>query len=429
MPPDTSNPLRLSPREWLLALGLLAIIFLGIPQLWPRLEPLPAGGADRRFPYALGNDYWVYDRYSRACADQVPHMVLMLGDSVVWGHYVRADQTLTARLNRFGAWPVFFNLGVDGIHPAAMTGLLQDYGRAVAGRSVVLQCNPLWMTSARRDLQGDKEDNFNHPALVPQLHPWLRVYSAPLAERIGTVVGHHVPLMQWARHLEIAYFDSQDIAGWTLGNPYACPVRQVTLRLPDGDQRPDPPPVAEPWTAARGRPANFPWVDLDTSFQWKSFQSAVHLLQSRRNRVFVLVGPFNEHMLTPNSREKYQHIKAGIHGWLASQRIPHLVARPVPSDLYADASHPLALGYAHLARQMVTDATFRAFLRGEDLSPTGCCELPYRQDCLQRGEVVCLRSQRFRVMPCRRNQPVGLKGGMRASALGRYSRKSLKRAW
>lgn len=354
---ESSNPLRLSPREWLVALVLLAVLCPGVPRVWTRLEKLP-GGADVRIPYGLGNDYWIYRRYSR----QPESSVLALGDSVVWGHYVRTEETLTAQLNRLSPRGAFVNLGVDGIHPAAMTGLLEYYGRAIAGRRVILHCNPLWMTSNRRDLQSDKEENFNHPALVPQFRPWLKVYSAPLAERIGIVVGHHVPLLQWSRHLEIAYFDSKDVTGWTLEHPYASPVRQVTLRLPGPNQAPEPPPVAEPWTATGGRPVSFPWVELATSFQWRSFQDSVRLLQERGNRVFVLVGPFNEHMLTDRSRKGYQRLKDEIRTWLDAQKIPHAMAKLLPSELYADASHPLAAGYAALARQLMADEAFRRYL-------------------------------------------------------------------
>lgn len=356
-PADTSNPLRLSPREWLVALGLLAVLCPGLPVVWARLEPLP-DGADARIPYGLGSDYWIFGRYSH----QPEHSVLALGDSVVWGHYVRTEETLTAQLNRLSPRAAFVNLGVDGIHPAAMTGLLEYYGRAISGRRVILHCNPLWMTSARRDLTTDKEENFNHPALVPQFRPWLNVYSAPLAERIGIVVGHQVPLLQWSRHLEIADFDSKDVTGWTLERPYASPVRQITFKLPGPNQPPEPPPVAEPWTAAGGRPVSFPWVDLATSFQWRSFQDSVRLLQNRGNRVFVLVGPFNEHMLTDRTRKAYQRLKNEIHAWLDAQKIPHAMAQLLPSELYADASHPLAAGYAALAKDLTADEAFRRYL-------------------------------------------------------------------
>jgi hypothetical protein len=74
--------------------------------------------------------------------------------------------------------------------------------------------------------------------------------------------------------------------------------------------------------------------------------------------VFVVVGPFNEHVLTPASRERYQHVRATIAAWLQGNRIPHLVPAPLPSEQYGDASHPLAEGYRELARQLADDPFF-----------------------------------------------------------------------
>ena len=39
--------------------------------------------------------------------------------------------------------------------------------------------------------------------------------------------------------------------------------------------------------------------------------------------MFVLVGPFNEHLLTPASLKRYQQVKATIAAWLQEKRIPH----------------------------------------------------------------------------------------------------------
>ena len=66
------------------------------PVIWKRIETF-APGHDYRIPYALSNDYWLYQRRLKALdAQQIP----ILGDSVVWGEYVRADGTLSHFLNR-----------------------------------------------------------------------------------------------------------------------------------------------------------------------------------------------------------------------------------------------------------------------------------------------------------------------------------------
>jgi hypothetical protein len=47
--------------------------------------------------------------------------------------------------------------------------------------------------------------------------------------------------------------------------------------------------------------------------------------------------------------------------WLQSNGISYLIPHVLPSDMYADASHPLGTGYALLAEQLFEDEDFRAF--------------------------------------------------------------------
>lgn len=98
-----------------------------------------------------------------------------------------------------------------------------------------------------------------------------------------------------------------------------------------------------------------PWVDLAGSLQWRSFQRAVELLQQRGNTVFVVVGPFNEHLLKEPSRVKYSELKRGIEDWLKERRIPYMAPPPLPSEYYGDASHPLSAGYALLAKELLSE--------------------------------------------------------------------------
>ena len=65
--------------------------------------------------------------------------------------------------------------------------------------------------------------------------------------------------------------------------------------------------------------------------------------------MFVLVGPLNEHMLTPASRAAYAAMKRQVTGWLAAQDIRYYAPAPLPTNEYADLSHPLGPGYARLA--------------------------------------------------------------------------------
>jgi hypothetical protein len=363
--PFSSNDVRLSPGEWAVALVMLAAIFCCTPYLWQRAEPLTAK-PDARIPYGLGNDYWMYSRCSRQACAEAKHLVL--GDSVIWGHYVDSQHALSAQLNTLAGEPRFANVGVDGIHPAAMLGLVEYYGQAICGHSVLLHCNLLWMSSRRHDLQDKKHPSFQHPTLVPQFRPHIPCYNEPISARLGIAIGRSIPFFAWGSHLQVAFFGSTDLPKWTLDHPYENPLAAVTLKIPSSQESPSTPAEIQSWTEKQMPAFNAAWVDLDTSFQWRCFRQTIELLQQRGNRVFVLVGPFNEHMLTDKSRQVYRDRLGEVQSWLAEQKVAHRMATLLPSDDYADASHPLASGYAKLAQQLFEDDAFREFFR---LPPTG----------------------------------------------------------
>jgi hypothetical protein len=217
-------------------------------------------------------------------------------------------------------------------------------------KNVLLQCNPLWMSSRRADLQDDRTDEFNHPRLVPQFAPSIPAYRAEISPRLGILLERWLPVATWAAHLQHAYYDRAAIPAWTLEHPYANPLSPLTRGLPPSDNSRRHPP--QPWYKSGISVQDYPWIDLDTSLQWRAFRSIVELLQQRGNRVFVLVGPFNEHLLTPASQEQYQRVKDTIAAWLQEKQIPHSLPPPLPREQYGDASHPLAEGYKELARQL-----------------------------------------------------------------------------
>ena len=342
-----SNAMQLSGRQ-LAGLALFAAaLVLVVPPAWKRLEPLDRG-PDYRIPYALSNDYWLFARLAQDAAERQD--ILLLGDSVVWGQYVRREQTLSHGLNARAGADRVANLGVDGMHPAALAGLVEHYAGGIAGKRVVLHCNPLWMSSAKHDLRDEDEFRFNHPALVPQFAPRIPCYRETASRRIGCGVERNVPFAQWTSHLQLAYFGQTSIPEWTLEHPAANPLAAVTLQMPPSDNRLRHRPI--PWTEQGIRPQDFAWVDLETSFQWESFRRALGILRGRGNRVFVLVGPFNEHLLTETGRAGYARVRDGIAAGLQAEGVEPAVPPALPSGLYADASHPLAEGYAELARRL-----------------------------------------------------------------------------
>lgn len=349
-----SNGIRLRGREWL-GVGLFALLVVLIaPSAWKRVETFSVE-PDYRIPHDLGYDYWLYERYAGLATER--YDTLVIGDSVVWGEYVTRKETLSHYLNESVGEERYANLGLDGAHPLALAGLIEHYAGAVRNKNVVLQCNTMWLREPRTDLQDDKAD-VNHPRLIPQFVPHIPAYHAEVSPRIGVIVEEHVPFNSWTNHLQQAYYEGKDIPSWTMEHPRENPLKQLTHGLPPADDSRRQ--LNLPWYKTGKTKEDFPWVDLGTSLQWPAFQRAVKLLKDRGNRVFVLVGPFNEHMLTDDSLKRYREVKKGITAWLEAEGIAHLAPEPLPSEQYGDASHPLPEGYARLARELLKQPFFKA---------------------------------------------------------------------
>jgi len=358
------NELRLGATHWAVVFGLVSLATMLTPRAWKKVERFETG-PDYRIPYGLSKDYWLYERRLGQLGD--PRQVIVLGDSVIWGEYVLPDGTLSHFLSReAGGRERFINCGVDGVYPLALEGLIRYYGGALRGRRILLHCNLLWLSSPRADLQDAKEDNLNHPRLVPQFFPRIPSYRADAAERLGAVVERNVGFLAWAEHLQLAYFGGMTIVDWTLAgdggdpprhpNAYRSPLAQITLDVPGAPQSdPRRGPRSHrhrPWTATSDGLTQFEWVALDRSLQWAGFQRLLQLLRERGNDVLVVVGPFNEHMMTEENRAVYRKLRDGVAGWLTGQGVANLEPEALPSALYADASHPLTDGYSLLAERL-----------------------------------------------------------------------------
>ncbi len=355
--PFGSNAVRLSARQWIVAALIILLVVIATPVIWNRIEPFDAA-VDFRVPYDLSNDYWTYQRLAESAVSR--DRILVIGDSVVWGEYVDPQHTLSHYLNQADGEFRFANGGLNGTHPLALEGLVKYYAAEVHDRRVILHCNLLWMSSTERDLQSDKELPFNHPQLVPQFVPSIPCYKAPVEERMGIAVDRRIAYRRWVNHLRVAYFGSQDIASWTLEHPYDNPIRQIRLEPPEPKSEPHSQPIS--WLQRGIQTQDMPWIDLDTSLQWQAFRATVELLRRRGNRLFVIVGPFNEHMLTGASRDRYRTMVGQVEAWLGEQRVAHFAATNLPSQEYADASHPLSAGYARIAEELHNDSGFQRWL-------------------------------------------------------------------
>jgi len=349
-----SNCVRLSLGEWLIVgIFVLSLFYFG-PRLWQRVEKFEPG-PDYRLPNELSNDYWLYNRYCRwACTK---YDTLVIGDSVIWGHFVPKQNTLSHYLNEISGQERFANLGVDGIHPAALAGLLRYYGRDISGKKVILHFNPLWMSSKKHDLQDEKEFHFNHPGLVPQFIPVIPCYKVSYSRRISAMVERYLQVFSWASHLKIAYFENMDLPTWTMEHPYENPL-DVTFNISAPKHHNQKENI--PWTNRTVTKRDFQWIEPDRSLQWMFFQQAIEILKARDNDVFVLVGPFNEHMMKGESISTYQKIKSQIENWFQQNDIPYYMPSALPSGFYIDASHPLSDGYALLAKQLIENQSFNS---------------------------------------------------------------------
>jgi len=355
-----SNALRLTAGQWAVAAVILAVAYFALPLTWNRYEPFTPE-KDYRIPYSLSDDYWLYERYAGAMA--ATGRIPIIGDSVVWGQYVAGDETLSHFLNAAAGEERFANLGVNGSHPVALAGLVRHYGQAIADRKVVLHLNPLWLSSKRHDLRDVRARRFNHPNLVPQFYPEIPSYHADFADRLAVVVNRESSFLSWTAHLRIAYYENKGVPSWTMDHPYRSPLAPLTGVLPEDGDSPPSDPV--PWEERGLRQQDFDWVPIEESLQWRFFQDTLTALQQRGNDVFVILGPFNEPMLTPANREVYRRLRQDMLDWLEQNKTPVLAPEPLPSALYADASHPIRAGYEQFAEILMRDPAFEAFTRGK----------------------------------------------------------------
>jgi hypothetical protein len=350
--------MRMSPRQIVAAATIFGLIAWWLPRWAAQREPVSLR-AGYRVPYDLSEDYWHTARVLRQTrsAGRVP----VLGDSVIWGEYVLPGQSLSDALNQRGSQDRFANLGLNGLHPLAMEGLVAYGAAELSQRSVLVHVNLLWMSSPERDLQSAGVQGFNHPLLVPQLAPRIPAYQASANERLAAAVERRSGLLMWARHLRLAYFNRQSPAVWTMEHAGENPLSRWTGQLPTPSETLRHRPV--PWTAAGIAREDMPWIELARSQQWRASRRTLLHLRARDSDVFVLVGPFNEYLLAPASADRYRRLREAVVGWLRDQRFPHLAPPALPSDEYGDASHPLASGYQRLADTLWHDPAFRAWLR------------------------------------------------------------------
>jgi hypothetical protein len=348
----SSNHIRLSSIEWIVTLVIILLFVLLSPLIWAKAQHL-VYKVDCRLPYKLGEDYWLYKQLSKVVCESKENIII--GDSVVWGQFVESGQTLSHYLTQFSG-KKFANMGIDGLHPVAGWGLVKYYGEDIKNKNVYLHFNFLWISSPKNDLQTDKEFDFNHSGLVPQYYRRIPCYYTPFSKRLQAVLTRDSDFLSWVKHLQMLCLQNGDtdvsFPKWFVSHPYQNPFKNATEKL--NSLFAEAGKAKQDVQKAETRKTDLPFVEIGKSLQWKYFMQTVDILQKRGNKVFVIVGPFNEHILNQTSLDLLAKIKADTEKSLIDKKINYIIAPVLPEEYFADASHPTTAGYEMLAKEIVT---------------------------------------------------------------------------
>ena len=351
-----TNGLWLKPLEWTAVLIItLAVVWLALPR-WHERHLSIELPKDFRLSYKLRDDYLLYKSVAAKVVET--HPALFIGDSVVWGMYVRNDHTLPAILNAKLGGEEIGNLAVDGLHPVVMETLMREYGKDVCDRVVYVYLNPLWMTSPLYDLSGDGELAINHPRLLPQFIDKPACYHASLEDRCKAVWERFIDFEALLHHVRVAFLDNQDVKTHLAKQPDKPLCKQLSLNI-------EPLEIGHAydskitWEDAGIAEQDWQWVPLDESRQWKSYLNTLELLKKRGNVVVAVVGTVNPFMQTAASLEKYRAWRADALKRLKEIGYKTVDLPELPSEEYGDASHPLAAGYERLAEFMMNNDSLK----------------------------------------------------------------------
>lgn len=307
-----------------------------------------------RIPYPMGENYYLFRHYTSTLSGT--DKILFFGDSVIWGHYADTENTLTAQLNRLHCTDRFANMGIDGIHPAALYGLVKKYSGSIKNRDIVAGVNLLWMSSPRHDLSGGINNEINHKKLLPQLSRTIPAYGAGLEERISSFLNRELKFFTWVNHIKMSSFADSSFYRWTLDNPRRnisefFKGRDLTYTVP------------APMRQSRAPLQNVEWVGPEDSIQWYYMKKTLTLLTQKNNRITAYITPYNIHSLTPESRARYLEIIKIIISELEAEGITCITGKTPEQQYFADASHTGEEGYVILAEELLQNKKFNSLLR------------------------------------------------------------------
>lgn len=370
-----SNALFLRPKEWIATFILVTFILIGLPIISKNSNQIY--DSNYRIPYQLSNDYWSYTKLTSQLSER---KIPIIGDSVIWGEYVDENSSLSHFLSDLSDVN-FTNAGMNGLYPLALEGLVKYYAKSIKKRKVILHLNLLWMSSPERDLSTTKEQTFNHPQLIPQITREVSSYHATTEKRLSRFAANSLPFLSFVKHIKENHFSQRSPAEWTClqseanlekyPNSYLNPLNhllstgplstkdKLNLSIKDIERGVDS-PRHKPWS---GSQRSLDWISLENSLQWNAFKNLSTELISRSNDLFVLIGPLNNHMFNKMTTSKANQLRDEASEWLKSMHIDHWSPDPLPSNHYADASHPLTHGYEMLAKELLKNKSFTDWLQ------------------------------------------------------------------
>ena len=332
---------------------ILLLCGAAIPYLFPLIDNASFTG-NYRIPYSMGEDYCLYYRYSKHVEEG--NTIPIIGDSVIWGHYTGRDNTISAYLNKMNKKTTFSNMGLDGIHPAAMNGLISHYSSKFSNRKIIAGVNLLWMSSQRHDLSGPANNEINHKILLPQLYTEIPSYKPSFEEKLSSLITRSVPLYSWIDHIRLTKFAGKSLYIWSIENPHTS-ISEYFTKKEDEFKAP------EGLNPDKMQEQNIEWISAGNSLQWKFIVETLISLKEDGNEVAALITPFNTGMMTEESRKKYFAILAEMEWILRENGITPIIPLILEKKYFADSSHPTAEGYKLIAEDIMKNREFLEFIR------------------------------------------------------------------
>ena len=309
---------------------------------------------DNRMPRESSEDYWFMNATAGLAAEEHDALVLAIRSSGASSSIGTRRCPTTSTSKRVSSPSPTSGSTAPSL---ALEGLVEHYAGGIAGKKVLLQCNPLWLSSLKTDLQ-HPDAEVNHARLVPQFVPRIPAYKDEISPRLGVLVNGSWPSTSGRticskRTTGLTGRTTSPAGRWT---PYANPLAplQSPLPVPDDKARED----SGPWKKRGVMEQDYDWIDMDKSLQWPAFQRVADLAAARQpgvRRRRPLQRTHADAREPGSLREGQEHDR----GLLKANDIAHAVPPALASEQYADASHPIAAGYEVMAEELWDAAFFR----------------------------------------------------------------------